>query len=391
MPPHGPDTPFLWRAANPRLGAVSPLDPSLRLADAPPAPELVARVDEVLRSGGVAALPTETVYGLAARADDPRAVAALVQLKNKPAGSPLTWHVGRREALADFPRIPPTVRRLVERYWPGPLTLVLPGVPAGLGPIADDGWTGIRFPAHRGTAELLAQLDYPVAMTSANEHNEAPASDAAEVERVFEGRVALVVDGGAARLGESSAVLRLGEGRFELLREGLVSPADLRRTAGLRIAFVCTGNTCRSPMAEGLAVRLIAERLGWKPERGDPREHLALFGFEVSSMGVAAGHGGPPASHAVDVLRSAGMDISGHRSQPVIPERVATLDRIYCLTASHRAMLLGVLPPSAGERVELLDPEGSDVPDPIGGGPEVYRACAEAIAGFLKSRLGDWA
>lgn len=370
---------------------MSRLDPDLRLSEAPPEPELVARVDAVLRGGGVAALPTETVYGLAVRADDPAAVEALVRLKNKPPGSALTWHVGRAEALAAFPRVPATVQRLVERYWPGPLTLVLPGVPAGLGAIADDGWTGVRQPAHRGTAELLAQLDYPVAMSSANLHDETPAVDAAEVARIFGDGVELVVDGGAARLGEASAVLRLGEGHFDLLREGLVSAADLRRTAGLRIAFVCTGNTCRSPMAEGLAVRLIAERLGWKQGQGDAREHLAAFGFEVSSMGVAASPGAPAAENAIAALRAGGIDISGHSSQPVIPEAIAELDRIYCLTFSHRAMLVGALPPSAGKRVELLDPEGSDVPDPIGGGPEVYRACATAIAGFLKARLNDWA
>ncbi|HEX6884202.1 MAG TPA: L-threonylcarbamoyladenylate synthase, partial [Planctomycetota bacterium] len=222
--------------------------PIVATGDAPPPRALVTRVREVLARGGLCALPTETVYGLAARADRPEALEAMRVLKGRPAELTFTWHVASRAAIEPFEALRPLARRLVERYWPGPLTLVLRGVPPGLEHVAKGGWTGLRLPAHRATGELLAACDFPVVMTSANRHGAAPLTRAEEVAAQFDGALEVVVDGGPARLGEASGVLALGPGRFELLREGLLRLEDLRRTAGLRLAFVCTGNTCRSPM-----------------------------------------------------------------------------------------------------------------------------------------------
>jgi protein-tyrosine phosphatase len=381
---------------------------TLPCPDEAPAEDLVRRVREALEAGGLVAMPTETVYGVAARADDPAAAERLRAAKGSPADRALTWHAGGMDALERFERAGPAVRRLAERYWPGPLTLVIEGAPDGLEAISAAGLTGVRVPAHAGTRGVLAALPFPVAMTSANTAGEPPLPSAAAVAETLGDRLELVLDGGEPRLGEASGVLALGAGRFELLREGLLPIEDLRRTAGLRIAFVCTGNTCRSPMAEALCRAELAFRLGYIDEpvdpetaaRGDavalPRERvarIAQWGFEVSSMGVHAGAGSPASRNSVSAMAAHGLDLTAHSSSPALDVELAGLDRVYCLTRGHLEALRMLLPPGRDGNLALLSPEGDDVDDPIGGSVADYMACARQIHGYVRARadLDAWA
>lgn len=357
----------------------------VRVADAIPDPEVCRTIGACLAGGGLAALPTETVYGIAARADHPEAIARLRQVKGRPDERALTWHVGSAAALERFPHVSPMVRRLVARYWPGPLTLVLPGVPRGLEALVERGWTGVRQPAHKATAAILAALEFPVVLSSANRHGEAPLCDADAVASAFGADLEWIVDGGRSRLCESSCVLSVGPGTFELRRPGLFTAEQLRAVAGLKIAFVCTGNTCRSPMAEAIARKCLADRLAV------PAERLADFGFEVYSMGVAASVGAPAARYAVTVLKEAGIELDDHRSRPALSMDVARLDRVYCMTRSHREALLSTLPPGRERHIELLDPDGIDIPDPIGGTKDDYRRSAAEIEARVRRRLDEWA
>jgi tRNA threonylcarbamoyl adenosine modification protein (Sua5/YciO/YrdC/YwlC family) len=352
-----------------------------RVGDNSASPELRKRIVEILRDGGQVVLPTETVYGIAARADLESAREGVAELKGRPAEMPLTWHVGSLDALERFERVSPMALRLAERYWPGPLTLVLPGVPRGLEYVARDGWTGVRFPAHEATRDVLAACDFPVVMTSVNQHGSPPALDAEAAERVVANRSVLVVDGGACKMAESSTVLRVGPGHFDILRQGPLDLQALQRCAGLALAFVCTGNTCRSPMAQALAAQRIAARLEI------PIERLREFGFSVRSMGAYAGPGMPASEFSVEAMRREGLDLSMHASTPLDERSSKGLDRIYGLTHSHVEAARSQAPEL---HVELLDPEGSDVPDPIGGSLEDYLACSERIGELIERRLDEW-
>ena len=369
------------------------------LAEEPAADEFAAilpRVRAALEAGGIVALPTETVYGLAVRADHPGAPAALRAAKARDPALALTWHVGEDAALEAFPQLSAMARRLAQRYWPGPLTLVLPGVPAGLEAAARDGWTGVRRPAYAATARLLAALDFPVVATSANTSGEPALTEPDEVAAALGEHIALLLDGGPSRLAEASSVLAVGPGRFEVLRKGLIDAEGLRRTAGLRLAFCCTGNTCRSPMAEALARVLLAQRLGLLGERagGAPAAGAATleqFGFEVASMGVVAGAGGRAAAHSVEAIAEVGGDLSQHTTTPARPGDIAAFDRVYAMTASHLAALRALLPPGGAEHVALLSPTGEEVLDPIGGSLDQYRRCRDQMRAMIEARLGEWA
>jgi protein-tyrosine phosphatase len=365
--------------------------PLLNVEDAPCAPELASQVQAVLESGGLALLPTETVYGIAARADDAQALEALARAKGRPVDEPFTWHVGDTSCLDALGVRTASVERLVSRYWPGPLTLILPDVNGHMPELAKSGRVGVRFPAHQATASILKALPFPVAMSSANLHGEEPVKDLDQLASSVSEAISIFVQGGPPSLGESSTVLRLGRSSgeerpsFELLREGLHDLKTLRRTAGLRLLFVCTGNTCRSPMAEGLARRAIAKKLSCEDS------DLNSLGFEISSAGVYAFGGGPASKHSLDQMARREIDLSEHSASVADAAVLSDADEIYCLTRGHLEAVRELLPPKESGSAALLDPRGGDIPDPIGGSSHAYERCADLIAGCIEERLGAWA
>jgi L-threonylcarbamoyladenylate synthase len=148
---------------------------------------------------------------------------------------------------------------------------------------------------------------------------------------------------------------------------------------------VCTANACRSPMAEGLARKLLAERLSVRTDE------IGDFGFELCSMGVFASVGQPASKHALAVMKEEGVDLSGHRARAAQAEDISHFERVYCMTANHLHALAATLPPGRDKQLELLDPAGRDVADPMGGDKDDYRKAARQIAEALRKRLDDWA
>ena len=184
----------------------------------------LARAGEILRSGGLVAVPTETVYGLAARADDSAAVARIYEAKGRPSFNPLIVHVSTFDAAMRIADFPPEGERLAQEYWPGPLTLVLPrrndaklaeAVTAGLETVA------IRIPRHPIMRSILFSLDFPLAAPSANRSGFISPTNASHVLASLGGRIHAVVDGGQSACGlESTIVAVRKDGSLEQLRPG---------------------------------------------------------------------------------------------------------------------------------------------------------------------------
>ncbi len=390
--------------------------PTIHAEGRTPDPDELTDLVERLGRGELIALPTETVYGIAARADDAAALTRLRELKGRPAGVPLSWHLAASEApgildglAAHGLGLPGLVQRLASRYWPGPLTLVvaidLPDDHPAAG-LVRDGLLGLRAPAHPFTEAVLAACPFPLVMSSTNLHGEPPATDAAAALAALGERAAdldAVVDAGptaSAAAALPSTVLELAPGRFEVHREGLLSSADLRGAAGLAIGFACTGNTCRSPMAEGLAPGALAAALaGGEPPRTEA-ERAALigdFGFRVVSMGLAAYPGSPASSNAVKAMDRRGVDLTSHASRPADLDLLGSLDLVLTMTRSHRdALAAGLVSsgvPGAAElveRVSLLSTDGEDVADPYGGDEQRYEIAARQIEAAVLERARDW-
>ncbi|MEO0652388.1 MAG: low molecular weight protein arginine phosphatase, partial [Planctomycetota bacterium] len=339
----------------------------LRWSDEPPTQNALDGARAVLGSGRLLGLPTASGYVLAGRADDAAALARL------PEGRRVRAAVG--DALAGV-ALAPLARRLASRYWPGPLVLELEFATAGR--------VALQRTAHAGTAALVEALgEATLEWVLARDAEGAAIGDPDRLEALHGAALGGLADGGATRLTEAPTALGLGPGRFELLDEGLLPIEDLRQTAGLRILFVCTGNTCRSPMAEAVSRSLLSDRLG--------TERLADFGFEVQSAGVFARSGSPASEHAVTAAAELGGDLRQHASQPATPNLVSGASRVFCLTRSHLEALRQALPPGRADHVELLDPDGRDVADPVGGSLEDYRACAAQITAAIRTRSTDWA
>jgi L-threonylcarbamoyladenylate synthase len=195
-----------------------------------PDPACITRAADCLRRGGLVAFPTETVYGLGAHALDRGAVARLFQAKGRPATDPLIVHVATLQAAADLvSEIPDVARALAARFWPGPLTLVLPRaaavpqeVTAGLDTVA------VRVPAHPVARALLDAARLPIAAPSANRFSRPSPTRASHVLDDLGGRIDLILDAGPTPVGVESTVLDLTQRPPRLLRPGAVTLEQLR-------------------------------------------------------------------------------------------------------------------------------------------------------------------
>ena len=192
-----------------------------------PDTELIRRAAEVLKSGGLVAFPTETVYGLGADAQNADAVAKVYKAKNRPSDNPLIWHANSVQELEEAAVFSDTARKLAEVFWPGPLTLVLQSkTPVYPKTIA------VRVPSHPVTRALIDESGCIIAAPSANTSGRPSPTRANHVSEDLDGVIEMIVDGGATQKGLESTVLDLHTGKARLLRPGAITLEMLREVIG---------------------------------------------------------------------------------------------------------------------------------------------------------------
>jgi protein-tyrosine phosphatase len=350
--------------------------------------DALARVLELLKAGQLVAFPTETGYTVAACALAPGAASRLAETSRPGEGQPLTVAVAAPGAALDWaPALSKLGRRLARRCWPGPLTLVSgAGVAQGLAGRMPEaarvravvgGALRLRTPAHEAILEVMRLRQGPLLLAEGDDGP--PSATAGQILEALGEKVALVIDDGPGRFTLPPTVVRVDGEDWQILREGVLSRAVVERLLPCRIVFVCTGNTCRSPLAEALCKKLLAERLGCAPQE------LPERGFLVISAGISAMMGGEATPEAVATASELGADLAGHRSQPLTHELLAQADHLIAMTRGHLRALAG----HGGPPARLLARDGADVPDPIGATPEVYRQCAAQVLGHLEALLPE--
>jgi L-threonylcarbamoyladenylate synthase len=200
-------------------------------------PAAIEQAVQSLRAGALVALPTETVYGLAADAHSDAAVARIFALKGRPADHPLIVHVASGAQVADYAaEVPAFAQRLIDAFWPGPLTLILPRRP-GVAQAAAGGQDsiGLRCPSHPVTQALMRAFGHGLAAPSANRFGRVSPTTAAHVQDEF-GPDLLVLDGGACQVGIESTIVDCTRGAPVLLRPGQITPSQIEAACGQALA-----------------------------------------------------------------------------------------------------------------------------------------------------------
>jgi len=237
-----------------------------------------------------------------------------------------------------------------------------------------------RVPNHPPAQEAIRAAGVPVIVAALPGTGPHPARSGAEAWAQLERHATTASVAGyladpPAPTGRSSTLIRFTPDSYEVIREGAFEERFIAKRLARNLLFVCTGNTCRSPMAEAIARGILAKRGGSIP-------------VSVRSAGVFASAGSPATPEAVAAVRDMGFDIPRHTSTPLSREMLADADVVFTLTQGHRQNVLSI-DPTAANRILVLDPSGQDVPDPIGQPQDAYTRTAQRIKQLVEKRLDE--
>lgn len=350
----------------------------------------------LLDEGGLVAFPTETVYGIGCRVES-ESINRLDEVKGRSAEKRYTLHIAGAEELAKYvPNAGFRGRKLISKVWPGPLTMVFELSESELARQREklgaevfdilyrDESIGVRCPDDPIAKMLLSEAKREIVAPSANLAGEKPAVMAHEVEAVFSGKIDMIIGRAGEKEGRrrgktSSTVVKVAGGKVDILRVGAISEDLILDMSMVNILFVCTGNTCRSPMAEWFCRKYLSEKLGCDI---DATERM---GYKVGSAGVMGLGPTPASAEVVSIFADLGIDVSGHRSRQIGEDLLGESDFVFVMSERHREIVLDVCA-EVGDRCMLLD-GGGDVSDPIGQGRRIYDVCAAHIEKAVRKRM----
>ncbi|MDI6736024.1 MAG: L-threonylcarbamoyladenylate synthase [bacterium] len=343
-----------------------------------PQKERIAKAADFIKKGKLVAFPTETVYGLGTDGLNPEAIRLLFKVKKRPPGKAVALLISD---FADLNRlakdIPPKAFKVIDRFWPGPLTIIFQatglvpeiirgkGLTAGISDTADISDTvGIRMPDNKIALALIESAKTPIACPSANISGECEPTTSQEVISSLADKIDLIIDGGKTRIGIASTLLDLTGKIPTILRKGAISSKELLKTLNSKhILFVCTGNTCRSFMAEKLFRKMAAE---------------VEINLEIQSAGTSANPQGEIPLLSLKALEKEGIIPEKFTPTPLSERLIKKADLILVMEEYHQRRVLDILP-SAKEKTFLLTDYAvlgkKDIPDPMGGSWEGYETC----------------
>lgn len=351
-----------------------------------------------LMQGGVVAIPTDTVYGLACLGQNDQAVAKLREMRSIAPDRALTLHIAEpwdADRYADV--VDASVTRAIGKLLPGPVTvrLAVPEQTIDTKMSAFDNGTSLRGTLYQDqllsircvdldvVRLMLAMIDGPIVAVAAGAGRK-PVISPDDLAPSLAQKVDLLIDGGRCTHGKPSTLVDVRPAAspaaaVRIQRQGVYDQRTIDRLLRWSLVLVCSGNTCRSPMAQAIARDLISKRLGVTIDQ------LDAAGVSIESAGVYAGPGIPATSEAASAMAQRGLSLADHRSQPLTERMIQRADLILTMTQAHRQAIISLMP-EAADRVLALGGE-EDIADPIGQSQAVYDQTAEQIATHLDRHL----
>lgn len=365
----------------------------IKLDENNPDIEKIKEAAHLIDCGGLVAFPTETVYGIACRIQT-NSLLKLDKLKVRMPGKRYTLHIGQKDDIKKYvPAINLRALKLIKNAWPGPLTLIFELNERDLRRqqqrfkqevfenLYKDNSIGVRCPDNRIAFLLLMLTSNPVVAPSANPSGEIPAVTPEQALKQFSNKIEMLLDAGPCRYKKNSTVAKICPTKVEILRPGVYDQEQLEELSTVKFLFVCTGNTCRSPMAVGIFRKYLANKLKCEVDQ------LEKIGYKITSAGILDMSGASASREAIAACGAKGIDIKAHKSRAISRQLIQESDYIFAMERMHCESIINLCPEAESKCVLLSG--NQDIADPIGQGQEFFNDCLELIEKSVKKRIDE--